>query len=129
MLNYIFKEEEWMNWSGAEYKDSIELLDGQKFTAIKIRGIIGGLSGRETVAKDWFFLGVNVFGPGGSYETHKHKCPQFYYILSGRAKMRVGDGERIVEKGTRVFTPPRIEHYHENIGDEDFAYILIGGGP
>ena len=43
--------------------------------------------------------------------------------------MKVGDEVRIVEKGTWVFTPPGVEHYHEVIGDEDFAYILIGGGP
>ena len=42
-------------------------------------------------------LTVNVFAPGGSYETHNHSRSQFYYVLSGKAKMNVGDEVRIVE--------------------------------
>ena len=52
-----------------------------------------------------------------------------YYVLTGTAKMRVGDEERIVGKGAWVYTPPGLEHYTENVGDDDLAYLLFGGNP
>ena len=75
------------------------------------------------------FLGVNTFGPGGVYESHPHETPMFYYVLRGTAKMRVGDEERIVGPGAWVYTPPGEPHYTENVGEDDMAYLLIGGNP
>ena len=126
MAEYIFSEEEWLSWSEGYSTDTLVGIDGEKYGIIKHKSLKAQPPGASTFAR---FLGVNTFGPGGVYEAHAHETPMFYYVLKGRAKMRVGDEERIVEKGAWVYTPPGLAHYTENIGDEDLAYILIGGNP
>jgi len=127
---YIFQEKEWMKWSSDEYEDiTLLALDGSKYKAVKHAKFREGqgLPGADTI-ETW--IGVNVFGPnGGEYETHKHETSQFFYVLHGKGKVRVGDEERIAEKGAWIFTPPGVDHHLQTIGNEDFAYILIGGNP
>ena len=72
-------------------------------------------------------LGVNTFGPGGVYEAHAHETPMYYYVLKGKALMRIGDEERVVGEGSWVYTPPGLKHYTENVGDDDLAYLFFGG--
>ena len=127
MPEYIFAEEEWLRWSSELYTDATLVgLDGQPYGQLIHRGLAAGLPGQDTI-DTW--IGVNTFGPGGVYESHDHETSQFFLVLSGTGKVRVGDEERIVEKGAWVFTPPGMPHYVENVGDEDFAYLLIGGNP
>jgi len=131
MSKFIFRREEWMDWSSQEYTDYIlEEKDGRRFRNIK--GKVVDLPGNNTV-DTWIgvnsplILGVNVFGLGGYYEGHKHETSQFFYIIAGKARVKVGDEEKIAEKDTWVFTPPDVEHSIVNIGDQDLAYITIGG--
>ncbi len=126
MPKYIFDEGEWMNWPDTYADTTLVGIDGEKYSLIKHTGIEGGLPGASTADR---FLGVNVFGPGGVYESHAHETPQFYYILTGTGKVRVGDEERIVGKGAWVYTPPGVPHFTENVGDDDLAYLLFGGNP
>ena len=126
MAEYIFTEEEWLSWSEGYTTDTLVGIDGEKYGIIKHKSLKAPLPGASTYDR---FLGVNTFGPGGVYEAHPHETPMFYYVLKGRAKMRVGDEERIVGKGAWVYTPPGLAHYTENVGDEDLSYILFGGNP
>ncbi len=126
MQRYIFTEEEWMQWPGTYSDTTLVGLEGEEYGLVKHTGIDGGLPGASTADR---FLGVNVFGPGGVYESHVHETPMFYYVLTGTAKMRVGEEERVVGKGAWVYTPPGLPHYTENVGDDDLAYILFGGNP
>jgi mannose-6-phosphate isomerase-like protein (cupin superfamily) len=126
MPQYIFSEEEWLDWTDEYTSATLVGIDGQEYGLIKHRSMKARLPGSDTYDR---FLGVNTFGPGGVYEAHAHETPMFYYVLTGRAKMRVGDEERIVERGAWVYTPPGMAHYTENIGDDDLSYILFGGNP
>ena len=85
--------------------------------------------GADTVRNDWFNLGVNVYRPGTVARAHQHDRPQFYAVFAGKAKMTVGQEEKVVAKGGWVFVPAGVDHSHEVVGDEPFAYLLIGGGP
>ena len=126
MSQYIFTEEEWMHFR-SEYADhTLVGIDGEHYKAIKMGAMEAPLPGTDTYDR---FVGVNTFGPGGVYEAHAHETPMFYYVLTGTAKMRVGDEERIVGKGAWVYTPPGLAHYTENVGDDDLSYILFGGNP
>jgi mannose-6-phosphate isomerase-like protein (cupin superfamily) len=125
-MQYIFKEAEWMKW-GKEFATSVLVgLDGKTYEQINACGLENGLPGIST-HDTW--VGVNAFAPGGIYESHDHETTQFYYVISGRGLVRVGDEEMVCEKGTWVFTPAGVPHYLENTGDEIFAYILFGGNP
>ena len=126
MPQYIFNEDEWLSWEGGYTSATLVGIHGEKYGQIKHRSMKATPPGASTYDR---ILGVNTFGPGGVYEAHAHETPMFYYVLSGTAKMRVGDEERIVEAGGWVYTPPGLEHYTENIGDDDFSYLIFGGNP
>ena len=127
MAKYIFSEDEWLSWSSEGYTTATLVgIDGEKYGQIKHKSLKAPVPGTDTFDR---FLGVNTFGPGGVYESHAHETPMFYYILRGTAKVRVGDEERVVGPGAWVHTPPGLPHYTENVGEDDLAYILIGGNP
>jgi mannose-6-phosphate isomerase-like protein (cupin superfamily) len=124
---YIFKKNEYTKFEKKDYVDlALKEYTGRKYNQTKIRWF--HLPGEKLVADKYGYslginIGVNSFAPGGIYEAHKHKSPSFYYVISGKAKVRVGDEERIVGPGTWVVTPPHTAHAVENIGKKPFTYI------
>jgi quercetin dioxygenase-like cupin family protein len=57
------------------------------------------------------FVGLNCFEPGQSQKTHIHAgSDKFYLVLTGKARMTVGDETRDVEAGTVVWTPAGLPH-------------------
>jgi len=126
MPEYIFHEKEWMEFEEGYETYTLVGIDGAHYRGVKHKTLKGGLPGASTYDR---FLGVNTFGPGGVYESHAHETPMYYYVLSGKGKMRVGEEERVVEQGAWVYTPTGMPHYTENIGSEDFSYLLFGGNP
>ena len=126
MPKYIFSADEWLTWSEGYSTNTLVGIDGRRYRGVKRRSLVAQPAGASTYDR---FLGVNTFAPGGVYESHAHESPMFYYVLTRTAKMRVGDEERIVGKDAWVYTPPGLEHYTENVGDDDLAYLLFGGNP
>ena len=126
MSKYIFTEEEWMKFNEETHGHTLLSIDGSTYKSIKMGGMDKRLPGSETYDR---LLGVNVFKPGGIYESHAHETPMFYYIVSGEGIMRVGSEERVVGKGAWIYTPPGLKHYTENTGNEDLAYLYFGGNP
>jgi mannose-6-phosphate isomerase-like protein (cupin superfamily) len=47
---------------------------------------------------------------GGMVDPHSHPTHEFYYILSGRGIMKIGEEEREVGQGDLVYTPPDTTH-------------------
>ena len=126
MSKYIFTEEEWMKFNEEIHGHTLLAIDGSTYKSIQMGGMDKRLPGSETYDR---LLGVNVFKPGGIYESHAHETPMFYYIVSGEGIMRVGSEERVVGKGAWIYTPPGLKHYTENTGTEDLAYLYFGGNP
>ena len=57
------------------------------------------------------FLGLNCFEPGQAQRTHTHSgADKFYLIVSGRARMTVGDETREVAEGEIVWAPAGVPH-------------------
>ena len=104
MSKYIFHEDEWKQYEDGYTTATMLGIHGEKYGQIKHRMLNSGPGGMP---------GSSTYG---SY-------------LGGRALMRVGDEEKIVSKGAWVYTPPQVDHYTENIGETDFAYIIFGGEP
>ena len=72
---------------------------------------------RERAAKvDLFegrrlFIGLNCFEPGQSQPVHAHAgADKFYAVLSGKARMVVGNEAREVGAGTLVWAPADVPH-------------------
>jgi quercetin dioxygenase-like cupin family protein len=57
------------------------------------------------------FVGLNCFEPGQSQKTHVHTgSDKFYVVLSGKARMIVGDDIRVATPGTVVWAPADLPH-------------------
>lgn len=57
------------------------------------------------------FVGLNCFEPGQSQKVHVHAgSDKFYLVVSGKARMIVGDDTREVGAGTVVWAPADVPH-------------------
>jgi mannose-6-phosphate isomerase-like protein (cupin superfamily) len=57
------------------------------------------------------FVGLNCFEPGQVQRVHVHPgADKFYLVVSGRARMVVGDETREVGAGTVVWAPADVPH-------------------
>lgn len=57
------------------------------------------------------FVGLNCFEPGQSQCVHTHAgADKFYVVLSGRAKVTVGDDTREVGAGSVIWAPADVPH-------------------
>jgi quercetin dioxygenase-like cupin family protein len=60
---------------------------------------------------DRLFVGLNCFEPGQAQHVHTHAgADKFYLIVSGRARLRVGDETREAGPGTVVWAPADVPH-------------------
>ncbi len=60
---------------------------------------------------DRLFVGLNCFEPGQAQRVHTHAgSDKFYLIVSGRARMTVGDETREAGPGTVVWAPADVPH-------------------
>ena len=72
---------------------------------------------------------------GGLVDPHSHPTHEFYYIISGRGMMKIGDEEREVQQGDLVYTPPNTVHSiwpksdNASIRALAFAVGVPGAGP
>ena len=85
-----------------DYFKSIDPL--VKFSSDKATKADLFLSGR-------LFVGLNCFEPGQSQKVHVHAgADKFYLVVSGKARMTVGEETREVEPGTVVWAPADVPH-------------------
>jgi mannose-6-phosphate isomerase-like protein (cupin superfamily) len=72
---------------------------------------------------------------GGLVDPHSHPTHEFYYIISGRGIMKIGDEEREVAQGDLVRIPPDAVHSiwpltpHAGLRGLAFAIGIEGTGP
>jgi len=57
------------------------------------------------------FVGLNCFEPGQSQKVHVHAgADKFYLVVTGKARMTVGEESREVGPGTVVWAPANLPH-------------------
>ena len=62
--------------------------------------------------------------PGAATTPHRHpRTEEIYYLLEGRAVMRVGRVERAIEAGDAIAIPPGELHQIENTGDQPLKFL------
>ena len=56
-------------------------------------------------------VGLNCFEPGQSQKVHTHGgSDKFYLVISGKARMTVGEETRVVGTGMLVWAPADLPH-------------------
>ncbi|HEY69264.1 MAG TPA: cupin domain-containing protein [Anaerolineae bacterium] len=81
--------------------------------------ILTGLHGERMM------MVLNVTLPGCTVPIHTHPHEQIGMVYAGRAKLRIGDEERIVEQGDFYCIPADVPHGDTCLGDDPFVMLDI----
>ncbi len=64
--------------------------------------------------------------PGAAEQRHAHRVArQFFYVLAGRARMRLPDGDVDVPAGAGVHVPPGLPHQICNVDNEPVRFLVV----
>ena len=64
--------------------------------------------------------------PAGSVDPQKpHKEDEMYYVVRGRARMRVGAEDRIVDAGSVIFVAAEVEHRFYDLEEELVVLVFF----
>lgn len=63
-------------------------------------------------------MGLYVLPPGGTDPQSPHTEDEVYYVVSGKARIRVGEEDRDVEAGSIVYVAKNVEHRFHSIEEE-----------
>jgi quercetin dioxygenase-like cupin family protein len=81
--------------------------------------ILTGLHGEKMM------MVLNATLPGHTVPRHSHPHEQIGMVYSGKAKLCIGDEERIVQKGDFYCIPSNVPHSDTCIGTEPFVMLDI----
>ncbi len=78
---------------------------------------------------DHLFVGLNCYEPGQSQALHSHGgADKFYLLLSGKARMRVGEESAVAESGTLVWAPAGLPHGVEEVLERSVMVVGMSTG-
>jgi quercetin dioxygenase-like cupin family protein len=84
----------------------------------------------DLFAGSHLFVGLNCFEPGQSQKVHTHTgSDKFYLVLSGKARMIVGNQTREVERGTVVWAPADLPHGVAEALERTVMLVAMGPPP
>lgn len=63
-------------------------------------------------------MGLYVLPAGGTDPQSPHTEAEVYYVVSGRARIRVADEDRAVQAGSIVYVAKNVEHKFHSIAEE-----------
>jgi mannose-6-phosphate isomerase-like protein (cupin superfamily) len=69
--------------------------------------------------------GVYVLPAGGTDPQQPHQEDEMYYVVRGRARMRVGSEDQAVSAGSVVFVEARAEHRFHDIEEELVVLVFF----
>lgn len=73
---------------------------------------------QEFVRVPMLSVGVYVLPAGGTDPQRPHREDEVYYVVRGRARMRVGAEEQVVKAGSVIFVEAKVEHRFFDISEE-----------
>ena len=81
----------------------------------------------DFLASDKLSAGLAIWPRGVTDRQKPHQEDEVYYVISGRATIRVADEDRHVVAGSLVFVPAGVEHRFHDI--EDDLRVLVFWAP
>lgn len=86
----------------------------------------GGRLYHEFIRTHDLSVGLYVLPAGGTDPQGPHTEDEAYYVISGRATIRVGDEDRPVQAGSVVFVGADVPHRFHDIEDELTILVVFG---
>lgn len=103
-------------WAEVEGKQVAEA----EAVGVTIRVLMG-----DNVAAPNFIMRHFEVAPGGRTPFHAHPWEHEVFVLTGRGRVRRGDGATEVGPGSFVFVPGGEEHSFENTGPDGFSFLCV----
>ena len=69
--------------------------------------------------------GIYVLPAGGTDNQTPHQEDEIYYVVRGKAKMRLGSEERSISQGDVIFVEKTLEHRFFNIAEELVLLVIF----
>lgn len=69
--------------------------------------------------------GLYVLAAGAIDPQQPHRQDEVYHVVSGRARIRVGDEDREVRPGSVVYVPAGVEHRFHEITEELTLLVIF----
>ena len=69
--------------------------------------------------------GVYVLSAGATDRQRPHQQDEIYYVVRGKAKMRLGEEERSIQEGSVIFVEPGLEHRFFDIEQELVLLVVF----
>jgi mannose-6-phosphate isomerase-like protein (cupin superfamily) len=70
-------------------------------------------------------VGLYVLPAGAVDKQQPHREDEIYYVVRGKAKMRIGAEERSVQNGSVIFVEPALEHRFFDIEQELVLLVVF----
>ncbi len=86
---------------------------------------LAGTSYLEFLRVPAMSAGVYTLPAGGVDPQKPHKEDEMYYVVRGRARMRVGAEDRIVNAGSVIFVAAEVEHRFYEIEEELVVLVFF----
>ena len=74
--------------------------------------------------KDFLVRKVSIES-GGTMPNHTNEIQHQQYVLSGEAKVVVGDKEYHAKKGDFIYIPAGVNHYYEACHDDGYEFLCM----
>jgi mannose-6-phosphate isomerase-like protein (cupin superfamily) len=82
----------------------------------------------DFLASDKLSVGLAIWTRGSTDRQRPHREDEVYYVISGRATIRVAGEDRPVKPGSLVFVRARVEHHFHSI-EEDLRVLVFWAPP
>lgn len=70
-------------------------------------------------------LGLYILPAGGTDPQSPHTEDEVYYVVSGRAKIRVANEDRAMQAGSIVYVAKNVEHRFHSIEEELMVLVFF----
>jgi len=106
---------------------SLRGVDAFELSEIRTTLEASGRPFHEIVRSHDLSVGLYVLPAGGEDHQAPHTEDEAYFVISGRARISVGDKDRSVADGSVVFVPADVPHRFHDIDAE--LVVLVAFGP
>ena len=100
--------------------DAFELAD------LAAQQVAAGRPYLEVISVPDLSVGLYVLEAGGTDRQRPHTEDEVYYVVSGRAKITVGDEVRDVGPGSIVFVATAVPHRFHDITEDLTLFVAFG---
>ena len=102
-------------------------MDAWELADVEAARVAAGVRYHEFLSVPDLSAGLYVLDAGATDEQSPHTEDELYYVIEGRAQVRVGDDERAIEQGSLVFVAAHVDHKFHDI--EERLVLLVFFGP